>query len=81
MGSAKPVQAGHWRRGFHRGGRRRARHDRGRSGGHNNSHLEGGGGEPEAVPAAQLLALSDGVLPGVLTTGTPRAGDPPPGLR
>eukprot|EP00965_Chrysotila_dentata_P238716 6202678-Pleurochrysis_carterae.AAC.1 len=36
-----------------------------------------GGGEPEAVPVAQLLALSDGVLPGVLSVGGARAGEPP----
>eukprot|EP00965_Chrysotila_dentata_P057537 1908601-Pleurochrysis_carterae.AAC.1 len=40
-----------------------------------------GGGEPEAVAIAQLLALSDGVLPGVLSVGAPRAGEPRADLR
>eukprot|EP00965_Chrysotila_dentata_P002288 74776-Pleurochrysis_carterae.AAC.1 len=44
MGSAKRIQAGHRRRGFRRGARRRARPDRGGSGGHDGSYLVGRGG-------------------------------------
>eukprot|EP00965_Chrysotila_dentata_P035929 1195818-Pleurochrysis_carterae.AAC.1 len=40
-----------------------------------------GGGAPEAIEAAQLLAMSDAVVPGVLSCEAPRRGAAAQGLR